>query len=228
MFSEKALYADNMDAEGALVDIQRAFDIIIPHEDLPHIKNVGQLYDYVIDMLPKACGKKCVSSMTFYRLRQNIKFIDPDVKLKPTTQLQNISSDTPKIFWKKLKQTSSLNLPSLEYSLPGMAALYIGLLSMCALVVILFIKPTMNITFGLAFITLFAIVRVKSDPKRFPKALVNMKDLANEVVTLSHGKLLQEGARLDKNDHWNILTLNLALWSDRVEKEQIKRSTPFY
>ena len=116
----------------------------------------------------------------------------------------------------------------MEYGLRGKIAFYIAPLSVCALILMLFIKPSVSITFGLVLTILLAIALAKRDPQRFPKMLQNVGDLTNEAIMLNHGKLIQEGARMNKNDHWNILTLILASWSGVLEKDQIRRSTPFY
>jgi len=228
MKANKALYPHSEDCLDALLEIERSFDIKIPDDIAINMFNVGDLYNYLNEIRPTFNGKKCITSMSFNRLKRNLQSNTTKSKVIPDTLLQTFITETPKHFWTKLEQNSQLHLPPLKNTLIGNIALTSMFLSFCGFVLSAFLMPTPMLFAILLSIFLISLLIFKLDPLRLPETIYTVGDLAKETATLNYGKFEKLGARTDDKTRWNILTEILSSWSDPLEAKDITRETPFY
>lgn len=112
-----------------LEDVQRVFGIGILDSEAARVCTVGQLYDLIVQKLPRnSFGPDyCLSAHVFYRLRAAVDGIKERRKAKPATPLSDIIGRTPvRRFWRKLERETGLKLPELTFGPLGFAALLIG------------------------------------------------------------------------------------------------------
>jgi hypothetical protein len=59
-----------LDVVELVMEIEEAFDIVIPDRDGERIRDLGDLYQFVLKQMGRRRGGPCLSSVTFYRVRR--------------------------------------------------------------------------------------------------------------------------------------------------------------
>jgi len=214
MNADKALYIDSLDGLDALLEIERVFDVSIPDEIAAEMHNVGNLYDYLQKRQPPISGEKCITSMAFYRLRRSLTSGRHRKDVTPKTNLEDLFTQKPKNFWRKLEEDSGLSLPQLNNTIIGNTCITVLFFSIFGLFLSGFLMPKPFVLGILIFIIILAFVIIKFDPMKLPKSLVNMDDLAKATSRENFGKFERQGARTNDSIRWSILVDILSSWSD--------------
>lgn len=99
-----------------IVDVEDAFGFAIADEEAAGIDTVGKLYDYVL--AHRLCAKRdaCLSSMTFYRLRQAMMSVlrVPRDAVRATTEMTSLVPRNHRRIWRNLQAATSFRLPELR------------------------------------------------------------------------------------------------------------------
>lgn len=82
-----------LDSVELIFEIEKAFGVALPDEELEHTRTVGQLYRLLLDRLGAQATAKCRSQALFYRMRRVIarelgwhhRFIRPDTRVVELT-----------------------------------------------------------------------------------------------------------------------------------------------
>jgi len=217
---------DDVDAIKSLEEI---FEISFSDAELSALKTVGDLQDMVLRKLPYA-GKaeKCAGAMAFYTLRRALAIHQPDMRIKPATEMKAFRAPFIKEFFIRLESQTSLKLG-------GPAHTWIGWIGeVCFLLPLIVILPLLACTLfvhfsqylwvGLTLLFPIGILLLRFDPGRL-KGTVG--DLAHKAARLNYGRLLKQGARPRDAEIWNLLAETLTMES-RLKPEEVTRETVFF
>ncbi|RVU38643.1 acyl carrier protein [Hwanghaeella grinnelliae] len=200
-------------------DIEEAFRVRFALEALEAVRTVGELFEHLEDRRPKNidAGGRCATAMCFYRLR---KALQPyaAVQLRPDTPIEELRGISGRKLRQLISSEDGLQPPMFHLSRISWAALFsaiaFGLLALFAhwpwyiacLSMILF-----------CFLCYMA-------PIRLPEDVRTLGDLAKMLTTTSIGSLVERGARLGRDEAWDIY-LELLARHTGIPKQLIMRDT---
>jgi hypothetical protein len=94
---------DDLDGVEIVKLVELAFDIRIANEDAEAITNVGELYDLLLNKIPRdETNRKCAGAMAFYRLRRALVDLRTANKLAPGSDMASWSSIYAKPLFREL------------------------------------------------------------------------------------------------------------------------------
>lgn len=223
-----------------LVDIilrtEEAFGIQINDEDMFHINTVGKYYEYVLSLLPDEKSSaparkpgKCLSSMTFYRLRKalcNVFSLERN-QVKPDTNLEDLLPlDNRRKRWDDLKKELELKLPKLVR--PGWANYIIGLSLSAVFFFVLSNLLTFWFTIPVCLSLLAGVLYItKPFATRIPASSKTAGDLTKYLIRHNHPVLVQQLCILDENSVWQVLH-SIIVDSLQIEPEAVTKEARWY
>ncbi|WP_234681546.1 acyl carrier protein [Bradyrhizobium monzae] len=100
-------------------DVERTFGIKLTAAEAEQTRTVGQLHDLIELKRPNAGSgtQTCLSQLAFYRLRRALKTMGLEGEITPQTPMSALERIEPRSMaskWRRLAQSSGLDLPSLE------------------------------------------------------------------------------------------------------------------
>jgi hypothetical protein len=226
-------------------DVERAFGIKLTGDEAERTRTVGELYDLIEMKYPNA-GRgtpACLSQIAFYRLRRALKAMGATGKITPQTPVSVLDGlEPPSISqkWRRLAQTSGLDLPPLEtrfrmfqtylaifpllpHFLWGVLVFALGAVAcflrirqvvlLSGLVGISVLCPAIDYVWWLVFRTV-------------PRRLRTVGDLAREAAGCSFTKLTAEKSGCGPSDRWFALIAILRAISGH--QVAITRATTFF
>lgn len=230
----------NLVGDGDDVDIihgvERTFGIKLTDVEADRTRTVGQLHD-LIELKHSSAGSRtrtCLSQMAFYRLRRALKTMGIKGEITPQTPISVLEqieprSSAPK--WRRLAQSSGLDLPSLEtpfrisenepalfrwrvlFMLGALGCLWAGF----GLVV--FLGSALLFAFGFEY-ACWLVFRTA------PRRIRTIGELAREAAGCSFAKLTTENKECAPSDRWFALTAILRGLTGH--KITITRETTFF
>lgn len=197
MSSSLGLVGD-LDDVDLIEDIEAAFGLRLPDDEIERCCTVGQLFGLIEARLPEATAGGCATAMTFYRLRRALQ-AEIAAPLRPTTSIRELGGMSVRKLHRIIRQ-SGLRPPPEQLSLWGGAAL-----------VLVAVLPTGALLLGLGWlvaavsaITPYALFRAA--PIRLPHRVQSFGDLVRVVASRSIGALSKQGARLRLSEAWDAFT----------------------
>lgn len=238
------LVGDGDDVD-VIQDVERAFGIKLTDAEAERLLTVGQLHDLIEFKRPGAGGRTlaCLSQVAFYRLRQGLAHMEIEDEITPQTPisvLEGIEPQSISLKWRRLAQSSGLDLPPLETPFHSWvperwrysswpSGIVIGMLGCVgAAAAIFFDSPVVVLLSGFVAIPALGIgidyvwwLVFRTVPRR----LVTIGDLAREAAGCSFAKLATEKKGCGPSDRWFALT---AILRDITgHKTAITRETTF-
>lgn len=193
--------AGDLDDVELVEDIERAFDIQLPDDQLKHCKTVGDLFRLVVARLPNEQdrGDRCASAMCFYRLRRVVLTIAPHLELRPSSPIETLRSISVRALYRAIQRADGLRPPAPYLSVWGGGSLLGAVVAPIALL-------WMGAPWWAAGVAvLVSIVLYRVSPVRLPPALGTFGDLVELVTARSIGTLAAHGARLRPAEAWKAL-----------------------
>ena len=197
----------DLDPEWGAIDVieelEAVFDFKMTDEEAEGCCTVGDVYDVVCSHTSdwNSQGGNCVSSMTFYRLRNALA---PEDKrsVRPTTDLDTLGL-TPSALFDLLSERTNLRLPSHSLDKLGIAGSCLlfagGIISIGTLFNSLWSAAFMSATVASA-----GLLLIWRDPGRWPNGIETFGDLARRTAPLNVQTLKEAGGK--PPDRWSILT----------------------
>ncbi|MBH5367540.1 acyl carrier protein [Bradyrhizobium glycinis] len=202
-------------------EVERTFGIKLTDAEAEQARTVGQLYD-LIELKNRNAGsttRACLSQAAFYRLRQTLKLMGIEGEITPQTSISILERIEPRSMapkWRRLAQTSGLDLPSLETSFrvserwPGpfrwLVSFALGLLG-C-----LWHAGGISLDNRLALLLAAALCFGCFGYKKWltfrtvPRRILTIGELAREAAGCSFAKLTTENKECAPADRWFALT----------------------
>lgn len=220
MRSSLGLHGD-LDEVDLVRDVELAFGIRFPEEELLRCHTVGDLFGLVVDRVPDgAPGRdRCATAMAFYRLRRAVLTLAPDVTLRPSTPVDGLPGMPVGSLYRACRAAEGVRVsdtcrpergglgPLLAVALP-VGILFAGAPAWAAL---------------LALPLAAALCRLS--PLRFPRRIGTIGDLAERMAAHSIGGLAAKGGRLGPAEAWEALRTICASHSETVDAEEIGTGT---
>jgi hypothetical protein len=100
-------------------DVERTFGIKLTDAEAERLLTVGHLHDLIELKRPSAGGgtPACLSQVAFYRLRRGITHMEIGDEIAPQTPISVLEEIEPRsisVKWRRLAESSGLELPPLE------------------------------------------------------------------------------------------------------------------
>ena len=210
----------DMDDVELVQDVELAFGIRLPADQLARCETVGNLLEIVVGQLPDELGNagRCASTMCFYRVRRAVLGISPHLELRPSTPIAALRSISIKLLYRALQDAEGLRPPAAYLSGWGGLCLFLALA-----------VPT-----GWAFwsvpgwvavlVMMMSFCLFRLSPVRLPPNLRTIRDLVELVTARNIGTLAVQGARLRVADAWTALQVVCASQA-AANKGEIDRTT---
>jgi hypothetical protein len=220
MRSSLGLYGD-LDDVALLEDVERAFDIRLPRDELPYCHTVGDLFELIVDRLPDRGPEagRCATAMAFYRLRRAVLTLAPDVTLRPSTPVDGLPGMPVRSLHRACRQTEGVRVP--DSCRPGRSGP--GLLLAVALPVGILLAGAPTWAALLALPLSAALCRLS--PMRFPRQIKTIGNLAERMAAHSIGMLAAKGGRLGLAEAWKALRTICASHSMTLGADEIAADT---
>jgi hypothetical protein len=239
------LWGDGDDVD-VVWDVERTFAIKVSDDEAERTITVGQLYDLIEMKQPNAGSRTpvCLSEIALYRLRRAVKAMGAPDQITPQTPISVLEGLEPHsicLKWRRLAQTSGLDLPPLETRFRMLQAspelfrlppgLVWGVLACCALTAlgILLHRPAV-ILWGAGAVLATPALCAAFDYvwwllfRTVPRRLLS--DLVRETAGCSFVKLTAEKKGCGPSDRWFALTALLR--GIRGHQAAITRETTFF
>jgi hypothetical protein len=108
-----------LDSVELVLKTEEAFGISLPDDEMGQTITVGQFYEAILKKLPCSKNKRCLTTITFYRLHQPLLTVAGKQRgeIRPTTHLDALIPKQHRIAaWNKIRKLSGLSLPALSLS----------------------------------------------------------------------------------------------------------------
>lgn len=193
--------AGDLDDVDLIEDVERAFGVRLPDEELTHCRTVGDLFELVVDRLPNGPlhAERCASAMCFYRLRRVVLTIAPNLELRPSTRIGTLSSVSVRTLYRAIEHGAGLRPPAPYLSAWG----GVSLLGAVAAPFSLFCLGATWGTIAASFV--IALVCYRLSPVRLPPTITTFGDLVELITARNIGALASQGARLRPSEAWKAL-----------------------
>ena len=193
--------AGDLDDVELVQDIERAFDIRLPDEELKRCETVGDLFELVVARLPneRDSADRCASAMCFYRLRRAVLSITPHLELRPSSSINMLRSISVRALYRAIQHADGLRPPAPYLSGWGGISLLVAVAAPLAL---LWLGAPW---WAAGIAVLVAITLYRLSPIRLPPTLKTFGDLVELVTARSIGTLAAHGARLRPAEAWRAL-----------------------
>lgn len=193
--------AGDLDDVELVEDIEHAFDIQLPDDQLKHCKTVGDLFGLVVARLPdeQDRGDRCASAMCFYRLRRVVLTMAPHLELRPSSPIETLRPLSVRALYRAIQRADGLRPPAPYLSVWGGVSLLGAVVAPIALLWLG--APWWAAGIGV----LIPIVLYRLSPVRLPPALGTFGDLVELVTARSIGALAADGASLRPAEAWKAL-----------------------
>ena len=190
--------AGDLDDVDLVQDVERAFGLRLPDEELTRCSTVGDLFELVVRKLPDgfAAADRCATAMCFYRVRRVILNLAPNLTVRPSTPIQALRSISVKSLYHAIQREAGLTPPSVYLSGWGGLALILFF----ALPIGLLVAGQPWWSAVLAAALSLALYRVS--PVRLPPAVATIGDLIQVITAHNVAALAAEGARLRPDEAW--------------------------
>lgn len=217
---------DDMDSARFVLDLERAFDIVIADADLARVSTMGDLHDVIAANFADADGRKCETSMAFYRLRNALRRVTGDPHIRPDTALADVFPGSAKAFFRQMKAQCVLRiLPPTNTNVGGWGALLIAA-ALLALPVLAAAKlSAWPAILGLGALVGAGATLMAADPQTYGPGVVTVGDLARKIAPLNYGALTKFGGRSSDESVWAALAEIAGHHSEVLSAQQIERST---
>jgi hypothetical protein len=134
-----------------VMEIEEAFDIVIPDQDGERIRTLGDLYEYILQQTGRRRDGPCLSGFTFYRFRRALVEASGIARqeVNPRSRLEELLPVVSRRYvWEQMRESlGSIPLPSLSRPLWLIRAIMVGAVA--------FLGFAAAITFGLAGIAVW-------------------------------------------------------------------------
>lgn len=193
--------AGDLDDVELVQDVERAFDIHLPSDELKYCETVGDLFDLVACRLPDGSknNDRCASTMCFYRVRRVVLTLTPNAELRPSTSIDVLRDIPVRSLYNAIGSADGLRSPAPYLSIWGGASLLAAMF--VPIGVLWFGSPWWMAVIAL----IIAIALYRLSPVRLPPTLKTFGDLVELVTARSIGALAADGARLRHGDAWKAL-----------------------
>lgn len=199
MRSSLGLGGDLDDVE-LVQDIEQAFGIRLPDDELSRCRTVGDLFQLVAARLPsRADADRCATAMCFYRLRRAVLTLAPDVQLHPSKSIDVLQGIPVKSLYRSIEGVGGLRPPPPYISAWGGFSLLLAVTAPIGLLLC-------GVPWWAAVLAaLLAITAYRLSPLRLPPQVKTVRDLVELVAARSVGTLADQGARLRSAEAWKAL-----------------------
>lgn len=193
--------AGDLDDVALVEDIEQAFGVRLPDDEVSRCQTVGDLFELVVDRLPDRIGNadRCATAMCFYRLRRAVLTLAPDMELRPSTPIEALRGLSVKSLYHAFQGADGLRPPARHLSAWG----GLSLLLVVALPIGLLFWEAPWWTAALS--VLLAVPLYQLSPVRLPPQIKTFGDLVELVTARSIGTLGADGARLRSAEAWKAL-----------------------
>jgi acyl carrier protein len=105
-----------LDSVELVLDVENAFAFSIPDEDAAGLTTVGKLYEYVLAHRFHGKQDACLTSITFYKLRQALMLVlqMPRNSVRVSTELSAVIPKQRRRTWRALEKATGFRLPFLR------------------------------------------------------------------------------------------------------------------
>lgn len=200
MLTSLGLCGDLDDVE-LIHDVEQAFAIRLPGDELKQCNTVGELYDTVIRHLSasQAAGNRCASAMCFYSMRRATLTVAPKLQLRPSTPINVLHNLSIRSLYRAFRDLEQLRPPNVYVSKRGVCSLF---LAVAAPVSLMFLgAPWWTAPLAL----LIAVVLYRVSPVRLPPQVESFGNLVELVTAKNIGFLAANGGRLRSAEAWTAL-----------------------
>lgn len=190
--------AGDLDDVEFIQDAERAFGVRLPDDELFRCSTVRDLFELVVRRLPDeaATANRCASAMCFYRVRQVILTLAPDLNIRPSTPVRALRGIPVRKLYRAFQTNAGLTPPSVYLSGWGEMSLILVLALPVGLVVAG--QPWWSAV--VAAVVSLPLYRLS--PVRFPPATATVRDLVEIITAHNIAALATEGARLRPTEAW--------------------------
>ena len=181
--------------------VEQAFDFTITRDQTERCTTVGDLYAVICAYVPDwdARAGRCVSSMTFYRIR---RALDPDRTAAIILRTALAVYGSPKDLLGRMGRETGLRFPTVQLGPTGMiGGLFFTIGTVAALVMLglgqrTFLWPAVAVA-------IFGLLPVWSDPGRLPPGIATIGYLVRRTASLYARIVLAAGGK--PSSRWEIL-----------------------
>lgn len=204
-----------MDGVELVLAIEESFRIQLPDEDVGRVSTVGDLYELVVSRLElgrvvRRDSAQCLTGPAFYQVRRAIsKTMRVELRtIRPSTALRALlPTRSRRVRWLEIEKATGLKFPALP----------IGIFQVCVFLtgVAGWMGWATNQDGGLGtalargiggLLTGMALaVAANRWLAVFPRRLVTVGDLVQDVVALNHGQLTAAALRWTREEAWTAL-----------------------
>jgi hypothetical protein len=181
-------------------DVEQAFRVRLPDDELSRCHTVGDLFELVAARLPsRANADRCATAMCFYRLRRAVLALAPDVQLHPSTPIEVLQGIPVKSLYRSIEGVGGLRPPLPYISVWGGFSLLLAVAAPIGL--LLCGAPWWAAVLAVPV----AITAYRFSPVRLPPQVKIVRDLVECVAARSVATLADQGARLRPAEAWKAL-----------------------
>ncbi len=208
-----------------LEELEQVFQVRFTDEEAQSSKTVGDLYEHLNTKISHYEGKKCASSIVFYKVRNALEPITENIKITPNTEISYFSEINPKEFAKFLSGETNFNTKILKYSLAGKLGWLLITTLLLNFVGIYYLKlPIQTYLFNSLFLVV-GICLIHFDKMVIDSEIKTIGSLVERLVDKNYGEVLKQGARLTPEKSWDIFLNILTSYSNYDDKELISKDT---
>ncbi len=203
-----------------VLKVESTFGISLPDAKLSNeMRTVGDLYDCILDILGRENEGIGLTKQAFETLQETLSRLRgiPQEQIRQDTQLDVlVPVFQRRAFWRKLKNTLQLPLPSLDRSTRIIRSIF-------AIAFVLGGMTTSNIMFGVnlssrdpiiwacvvfvffgsvCFWAIVCIILTIPVAMAWPRGIRTVGDLTQTMVSMNYGVLIRRDSHWSRNDVW--------------------------
>lgn len=225
-------------------DVEQTFGIKLTDAEAERTRTVGQLYDLIELKRPNAGSRTlaCLSQIAFYQLRRALKGMGIEDEIMPQTPISVLERIGPRSIcpkWRRLAQSSGLDLPRLEtpFRMLEERPRIFGWLTSFVLATLACIWAALGTVLDNPLVLPLGVVAIPALCiglhcvwwlifRTVPRRILTIGELAREAAGCSFAKLTAENKECASSDRWFALTAILR--SITGQKIIITRETTFF
>jgi len=191
----------DLDDVDLIEDVEQAFGVRLPDDELGRCETVGDLFELIIARLPDEpkTADRCATAMCLYRVRRAILTVAPLLDLRPSSPIGALRDVSVRALYRAIAREGGLRPPFTYMSGWGCACL----LAAVAVPAALFWWGAPWWTAAISLIV--AMIPYRLSPLRLPPKLTVFGDLIELIAARNVGTLAALGARLRPTEAWKAL-----------------------
>ncbi len=218
---------------GTLISaVEDAFGFSIPEEEVAKLKNLGNLFEYILAHRIHGKRQNQLNSIALYKIRQAMMTVLhlPKEELQESTALSAIIPKHRRRLWRRLHEKSGLRLPQLQRPLWLVRVSFLIVLALSLAMPLCFsltlFRGALLVSILTAVAAGYALVQLtKLAETKFQPGCVTLGDLANGVMARNFQAMVEESERFSTDaEIWETLCLVVAKQLD-IPPNNLTRNT---